>query len=114
MRPGVAFGSSAAAGLARDDSLAQGVFGAPVGGLDRVGVKKKRKHRWEFDGEMGRESARHGDSPGPIDERIELVLQMTSGDGDALRIHAPLLILAAVAKRVPHDSLHARAKRRSR
>jgi hypothetical protein len=50
--------SVAAADLARDDGRAQAVLGAPVGGVDCVGFKKKRKDGWEFDGHARRNGAR--------------------------------------------------------
>jgi hypothetical protein len=58
VRLGAALRSAAAANLARYDGRAQGLFGTPVGRVDGIGLKEKGKHRGNFDGEMGGESAR--------------------------------------------------------
>ena len=45
----------AAADLPDDDGGPDGLFGAPIGGVDRR-VPKESEHRGEFDGQMSRES----------------------------------------------------------
>ena len=71
------------------------MFGAPVGGIDRVGVEEKCKDGWEFDGEMRGKAAPDLCGTRLIDERVELVLQMTASDCETVRGHE--LSLVAVA-----------------
>jgi hypothetical protein len=70
VRLGSAFGSIAAADLPRDHGWTERVFGAPVGRVDRIRFEKKGEDRWEFDGEMGRESTRNVCGARAIDEHI--------------------------------------------
>ena len=79
-------GSIAAADFASDHRGAQGVFGAPVGGVNRVGVEEEGEDRRKFDGEMRREVPRDAAPAWSVDEGIELILQMPARDGDAIRL----------------------------
>jgi hypothetical protein len=101
------FGSVAPTDLARDDSRAQGVLGAPVGGVDRVRLREKRKNGREFDGQMRGEAARDASGTGPVDEGVESVLQMAVGNGDTVGRHARTVIAIAEPKRLLQEMLDA-------
>jgi len=105
VRVGPAFGSVSAADLARDDGGAQRVLGPPVGRIDRIGFEKESKHRWEFDGEMRRETTRDVRPAGPIDERVQLILQMPTSNGHPVRGDTAVLIVVANTERVLEDPL---------
>jgi len=114
VRLSAAFRSVTATHLARDDGWAQRVLDAPVGRVDRVGLEKEGKHRWEFDGEMYRESSGHSGLARMIDDGVELILEMPARNRDAAGGDPSLLILVADPQRMVKDPLHAGAKRRSR
>jgi hypothetical protein len=112
VRLGAAFGSIAAAHLARDRGRTQGVFGTPVGGVNGIGFEEKGKYGREFDGQMRRESAGDSGGPGVIDERVELVFQMPAGNCQPRRRHAALLVPIADVERVLEDALDLRREAR--
>jgi len=101
--PGATFGSVAAADFARDHGRAERLLGAPVGRVDRIGLEQKGKHRREFDREMRRESPGDACRSGPIDERIQLVLQMAARDRDPVGGDTPPLIAIAARSSVRDD-----------
>ena len=84
LRVRAAIRSVPATDFARDDGRTQGLFGAPVGRINR-GVKQKREDRREFDREVGGKALRDTSVTRPVDERIEPVLEMATSDGDAVR-----------------------------
>jgi hypothetical protein len=49
------------------------------------GLEQKREEGREFDREMRGESARHRGGAGPIEEDVELVLQMSTRDSSSRR-----------------------------
>lgn len=97
---GAAGGAIAAADLAGNDGGTQGVFGAPVGGVDRVGVEEKGEDRRKFDGQMRGEMA--GDATGarPFDQGIELILEMAAGHGETVTREGPPAIAIADVQRM--------------
>jgi hypothetical protein len=105
-----ALGSITAADLPRDHGWAQRVLGAPVSRGDRIRFEQKGEDRWEFDGEMGGEALGDARATGPIDERVELVLQMPTRNRDAVRRDVPMLIVVPDPQRVLKDPLHAWGK----
>jgi len=84
------------------------VLGAPVGGVNHVGFEEKRKHGREFDGEVCGKAARDASRTSPINEHVELTLQVAAGDGDPMRRDAALLIAVADAQGVLQNPLDAR------
>ncbi len=74
-------GTVAATDLACDDGGTQSMFGAPIGGIDAIGLKEERENRREFDREMSRKAARDVRRSGMVDEGIELIVQ---SDRDAM------------------------------
>lgn len=107
MRLGPGLRAVATTDLARDHGWSKRLLGAPVGGVDRLGVEEKRKHGREFDREVRREPACDVCGAGSIDQGVELILEMPARDGDAVRGQAPLLIAVADGQRVLQDALHA-------
>jgi hypothetical protein len=91
----------------RDHGRTERVFGASVGRVDRIRFEKKSEDRWEFDGEMCRESPRHVGRARPIDGSVRLVLKMSARNRDAAYGNASLLILVADPQGVLEDPLHA-------
>ena len=67
---GAAPGPIAPAHLAGDDGRPQRLFRAPVGGVDSSRVEQEGEERWEFDGEMDRESLDVGQRPRLIETPI--------------------------------------------
>ena len=65
-------GAIPAAHLARHHGRAQGVLGAPVGGVDRVGLEQESKDGGEFDRKMRREIPCDAAASRLVDEDIEL------------------------------------------
>ena len=110
MRVGAACRSIAAAHFACDDGRAESVLGTPVGGVDHIGFKEKRKHGREFHGEVRGKALRNASRTGPINEDIELILQMPTGDGDPVRRDPPLVIAVADAQGVSQNPLDARCE----
>jgi len=108
VRLGAAFGSVAAADLTRNHRRTEGMFGAPVGGVDRIGFEEKGKDRGEFRGEMRRKSACDPSGARMLDECVELVLEVPARDRHTVGGHASLLMAVADAQRVLQDALHAR------
>jgi hypothetical protein len=47
------------------------MLGAPIARVDRIGFEKEGKHRWEFDGEVRRETPRDVRPAGAIDSQRE-------------------------------------------
>lgn len=84
LRLRAAIGAVAATDFAGDDGGAQGLFGAPVGRIDR-GVEQKGEDRREFDRQVRGKALRDPPAARPIDEGIELVLEMAARDGDPVR-----------------------------
>lgn len=107
---GAALASIAAADLAYHDGGTKGVFGAPVGRIDGIGLEEEREDRGAFDREVRRESARHARGPRVIEQRVEAILQTPAGDGDTLRGDAPLLIPIADAEGLLEDPLDVRGE----
>lgn len=105
-------GAIPAADFARDHGGPQRVFGAPIGGVDGVGLEQKREHRWKLDGEMRGEIARDAASARPIDEGIELIVQMTTGHGEAMGRDGAAPIAIADAQRALEHALHPRSEMR--
>ncbi len=86
------------------------MFGAPVGRVDGVGLEQKREHRRKLDGEMRGERARDAASARPIDEGIELIVQMTTGHGEAMGRDGAAPIAIADAQRALEHALHPRGE----
>jgi hypothetical protein len=74
VRMGTARRAIAATHFAGDDSGAQGLFRAPVGGVDRR-VEQKHEDRWVFDREMRGEALGDAATARLIDESIEPILK---------------------------------------
>ena len=68
------------ADVARDDGRPKRVFGPPIGGIDGVGVEQKREHGRDLDGQMRGKIAGHAATARPFDRRIELIVEMATGD----------------------------------
>src|SRR5262249_52489415 len=105
---GPASGAIPAADLAGHDGGPERVFGAPVRGIDGVGFKEKREDGRKLDGEMRGEIA--GDASGArrMDERVELMVEMTTRDREAMGRDGATLIAIADRERVLQDPLDAR------
>jgi hypothetical protein len=86
----------------RHDGGAQGLFGAPIGGVDRR-VEQEGKDRRVFDREMRGEAFSEAAATRLIDEAIEPILEMPAGDGYAMARHHALAPAVAHAQRLPED-----------
>lgn len=84
LRLRAAVGAVAATDFAGDDGGTQGLFGAPVGGIDR-GIEQKGEDRRVFDREVRGKALRDTPAARLIDEGIELVLEMAARDGHTPR-----------------------------
>jgi hypothetical protein len=100
----------AAADLASDDRGAEGMFGPPVGCINQIRLEQEREDGGEFDGQMRGKMAGDSRRPGSIDERIELIHEMSASDSQAMGRDASVLIAVAHAERVLQQSLHVRRK----
>jgi len=110
LRLGAARRAIAAADFAGDNSGPQRVFGAPVRGLNGVGVEKKGEHGGKFHRQMRGEMARDAPSAGVFDQGIELILHVTAGDREAMRGDCAGAVSIAHGQRVSQHVLHPRRK----
>lgn len=108
LRLGPSLRAIAAADFAGHDGGPERVFGTPIGGLNGVGVEEKGEHGRKLDGQMRGEMPGHAAPAGPIDEGIELIVQMPPGDGETVRRHRAGTVAIADRQRVVEHVLHAR------
>lgn len=86
------------------------MLGAPVGGVDCVGLQQEGRHRGEFDREMRRVL---DDAAGSrvIDHRIQLILQMAAATARPCAETVARVIAVAHAEGVLQDGLYLRSSR---
>jgi hypothetical protein len=98
----------AAADFAGDHRGPERVFGAPVGGVDHVGLEQEGEHGRKLDGEMRGEIARDASGARAIDEGIELIVEMPPSDGQAMGRHCATPMAIPGRERALQDALDAR------
>jgi hypothetical protein len=99
-------GSVPATDFARNDGGTQGLFGTPVGRIDR-GVEQKGEDRRVFDREVRGKALRDTPAARPIDEGIEPVLEMATRDSDTARRDRALVPAIAHPQRLLEDTADA-------
>jgi hypothetical protein len=98
----------AATQFARDDGRSQRLRSAPVGRVNRIGLEQEREDGGKFDGQMRREILHDASAAGVIDQGIEVMLQMTAGNGDPVRRHLGGAKPVTHPQRPLQHALHAR------
>lgn len=108
LRLGAAGGTIAAAHFSGDDRGPERVFGAPVRGVDGIRVEQEREHRRKLDREMGSEIARDATGARAIDEGVELIVQMATGDRQPMSRYLAAPKAIARGERALQDALDVR------
>lgn len=96
-----------------DDGWAQGLLGAPVGGIEG-GIHQEAEDRWEFDLEMPREALDVRDRAGVGEHVEQLLKEMPARHVHAVRRDRPRRAPVAHAKGVVQDPRNARGQPRAR
>jgi hypothetical protein len=99
-------GPIAAAHFACDYGGPQRLLGAPVRGIDGHRIEQEGEERWEFNGEMRRESLDSRHRAGMIETAIEAIHQMPPGDGETVRGDAPPVVAIAQRERLVEQRAH--------
>ena len=98
--------------LAIDDGRPQGLFGAPVGGVDR-GIEEKAEEGGEFDAEMRGEAAHGRQRADVIERRVQPRRDMAAGDRGPVPRDRPGVPPVANAERLLQRGLHPAGKLRA-
>jgi len=85
-------GAIAATDFAGDHRQPERLFGPPVGGVDRVELKQKGEHFGKLDGEIRGEIARDAPGARPIEQRIQLIVEMPGRRSAMSRDGIPIAI----------------------
>ena len=105
-------GAIATRHLAIDDGRPQGLFGAPVGGVDR-GIEEKAEEGGEFDAEMRGEAAHGRQRADVIERRVQPRRDMAAGDRGPVPRDRPGVPPVANAERLLQRGLHPAGKLRA-